>query len=72
MTYQRWNDGVEILQMKILLATKFIGENIDENFEVLRSFREVLHQISDHIVQVSNDNRGMFSPTAGRTVTSMH
>lgn len=45
--------------MKILLATKLIGEHVHEYFEVLCSFCEVLHQISNHIVQVSTGNESV-------------
>jgi hypothetical protein len=53
VVYQWWNDGIEVLQMEIFLPTKFIGEDVDENLEIFRSFGEVLHQIGDHVVQMS-------------------
>ena len=44
--------------MQILLAPEFVREDIDENLEIFRAFGEVLHQIGDHVIQVSEESRG--------------
>lgn len=56
VVYQWWNDDVEVLQMEIFLPTKLVGEDIDENLEIFRSFGEILHQIGDYVVQMSTES----------------
>lgn len=40
--------------MHVFIWSKLVGEDIDENFEVVCAFAEVLHQISQNRVQVPN------------------
>lgn len=54
-TYEWRDDRVEVLQIQVFLPTEFAREHIDENLEVFRAFGEVLHQIRDHVIQVSEE-----------------